>query len=142
MSNADAVNQDSNIQIPRRGQCMAQTIDTTARKIDLRLLAFNNLAYREGRKEPVFLNLLNESATATIYFYATNDTGAADLDNNAFIAAGGTPALTNSHCYALLPLGQGSFRIFRDVDFFLVVKGSAASTLRLAVTSDSERGLY
>lgn len=143
MSHADAVNQDSNIQIPRRGQCLNQAVDTTARKIDMQLLPFNGEAFRAGTVEWLFLDMLNESATASLYFYATDSADAADLDNTEVLAAGTPPTgMPNSHCFVLLPLQRYSYRIHRQVDRYLVVKGSAALNVRLTVSSDSTTRLY
>lgn len=136
MSNADATNQDSNIQIPRRGQIMAKTVDATARAINLQLLAFNGVPFNAARRESVFINLVNESTTTTIYLQA-DPAADTDMDPAAILLATDPASFPVTHGYPLLPLAERSFRIFRNTDLFLVVR-TASGTAKLVLTTSSD----
>jgi hypothetical protein len=142
MSNADAVGQDSNIQIPRRGEVMAITVDTTGRAIDLRLLAFNDVNWKLGSKEWVFVNLKNQDAANSIFFYAAPD-NTVTIDPAAIIAAGTAASFPGTHAWFLAPGEERSYRISRDNDLFLHVRATAGTpTLRLGTSSDNTVRLY
>jgi len=136
MSNADATNQDSNIQIPRRGEIMAKTVDATARAINLTLLAFNDIVWRLNRKEAVYVNLVNESTTTTIYLQAS-PTPDVDMDPAAILLATDPASFPLTHGYPLLPLAERSFRVQRDADQYLIVR-TASSTAKLVLTTSSD----
>lgn len=142
MANADSVNQDSNIQIPRKGEVMAKTVDTTGRAIDLRLLAFNDIAYRIERGEWVFINLKNESTTTSIYFYAAPD-ATVTISATDVLAAATAASFPTTHPWVLGPSEERSYRLARAVDLFLhVITAAGTATLRLGTSSDSTLRLY
>lgn len=137
MANADAVNQEADIQIPRRGEVMAKTVDTTTRAINLQLLAFNDAQFYANRAETVFLNLKNQSATSTIFFFAAPDGDVTTpLDPAAVLAATDPASFPNTHGWYLSPGEERSYRIHRDLDLFLHVRTDTGSAiLRLGTTS-------
>lgn len=135
---SEAEQQDANIQPPRRGQVIAQDVSATAFPIDMTKLAFNGQTWNGAQQEFLYLTLVNESATTTIYYYfqpaATPLTGDPAVINTAATQ----PAFVDTSMWPLLPLQKESIRLRRDVDKFMVVRtASGNATLRLTSSSGS-----
>lgn len=134
---SEAEQQDANIQPPRKGEIMAQTVDSTARAIDLTKLSFNGQTWQASQKEYLYVTLLNESSSTNIYYYTATDS-TVNLDQTLVVAAGGTPSLRTTDPWVLFPLQKEPIRLQRDVDKFLHVKvASGTATLRIGSSSGS-----
>lgn len=141
MASAEAVNQDSNIQAPRRGQGAAVTVDTTSRPYDLRSLAFNGAAFRNDLAEYLFLKILNDGANA-IYLLFSPAT-ASDMNEATVTTAGNPIAFDNAVGEPLQPNAVVFYRVRRDTDCFVQAKtATGTSTLRLFASSDVLPGRY
>lgn len=131
----EAQRQDSNIQGGRRGEGTAVAIDTTARAYDLRGLIWNGQKYYAVYQEFVFLDLQNDGDGKIYYYFSPTNT--VDLNEATIQAAGSTLANTLAVPKVIRGNTDAPARIQRDKDLFLIVKGSAASTLRIFPSSDS-----
>jgi hypothetical protein len=141
MSNADAVNQDSNIQPARRGQGVAIAVDATARPYDITGINWNSVKYNaDSQNSWLYLDLQNDG-TSTIYYYFDTVTSS-DMAEGTIQAAGATLAQVNAVPKAIPTGVTVPVRIKRDVDKWLVLKSSATSTLRIFPSSDSTVRTY
>lgn len=136
MADAQAQNQDSDIQPARKGQGVAVTVDTTARAYDLTVLPWNTIVYLPSRQVDLFLDLRNEGTNPIYYYFAPNST--VTLNEATVVAAGGTLAL-DATVPNLIPAGQMiSVRCSRTEDPFIHVKSTGGtSTLRIFPSSQS-----
>lgn len=132
----EAQRQDSNIQPPLKGQGCAQTVDTTPRAYDLRLIPWNGQNWHQVLDEDLFLDLRNDGTNPIYFYFATDNTVTL---NEATVVAAGTPMAQSGVVPQLLPAGQLlSFRLRRGLDFFIHVKSTGGnSTLRIFPSSDS-----
>lgn len=139
MSSFNSEGQAANVRPPRRGACIALTVDSTARAYDLTGLTFGGGKPSEDGSgaRNVFLTL--QAETADVYFHLSS-TNSADINQATVIAAGGTLAFANTSCAVLKYGTDGTpVRLDRGVDKYLVVKTSAGTaTLRIWASSDSE----
>lgn len=122
----------ANIRPPRRGAIVTHGIDTTARPLDLTTLSFGEGA--DADSQYVFLTLQCAMGGGTIY-YNLSPTTQSDLNQATVVAAGSPIAFANAGGFELPPGAIHSFLIDRVLDNFLIVKASAAATLRLFASS-------
>lgn len=128
-----AEEQAANFTPPRKSNCYAITLDTTARAYDISTLAANGIVPDEDRRFEVYITVQAETADLYVYFHTATDSA---LDRTAAVAAGSaTAAYVATHC-AYIPAGQErSYRIDRSIDKFLIVQGSAAGKCRVWFSS-------
>jgi hypothetical protein len=132
---------------PRRGQCLAIEVDSTARAYDLSTIAFGGVTPNEAAKEPQEVVLYLQAQTNDVFFYfadgevgVTATTDVDDIDNTAKITAGSAIAFANTYAAQLDATTKApmKIRINRAQDRFLVVKAaSTAGVLRIWVGSAS-----
>lgn len=115
---------------PRKGACIALTIDTTARAYSLASLAFGGHTPNGANDAPVCVNLQLHAETADVFIhFASNNT--VTLDKTAAVAAGGTLAFANTYGQRIPAGSTVPVRIRRHVDTYIHVQGSAAGILRI-----------
>jgi hypothetical protein len=130
-----AEHQFANVTPPRRGEVLALATDTTVRAYDLRSLTLAGFAPKESHaREHVYVSITALSGDLYFYFSSTNST---DLDNTAKLAAGSTLAYANTYCDVLKEGNTVQFRINRQKDKYLVVKGSTTGTVIVRASSES-----
>lgn len=132
MSESIAVKQDSQVTPPVVGKILAITLDATSRRYDLGGVDFGGTPVAEGGM--LFLCL----KTDVKCYVAFNSSDAGTVDETAALAAGGSVSAFTSN---------GAWEIEAGVEFpvyvnrlshrYLVVKGSAAGTLRIRAGSPS-----
>lgn len=111
----------------------AQTLDTTSRSYDLTGLTAQGRAYDASQaNEHVFLTVEADGAKCYIAF---NDVAGRTINELTAVAAGGTPAYADAHCFVIPDGQERSYVINRGFHKFIVLKGSAAGTARISFTS-------
>jgi hypothetical protein len=128
---------------PRRGKCLAITIDTTTRAYRVGHLALGTLAPEaaQNRRTHVWLSL--QAQTANVFFYTAKAAALADIDDidrTAAIAAGSTetPAFANTYAPFIAAGDTQDFEFDRTEDEYIVVQGDAAGFLRIWPSSPEE----
>lgn len=130
--------QQNNIQAPRRGECIALSVDVTARPYDLGAIDLGGFIPEADskRRHEVFVTL--RAVTADVWFHFSDGTSAA-LDPAAAIAVGGTIASAAAHGWTITAGTEQRFRIDRSRDTFLVCR-TAAGTATLLMRPSSNQG--
>ena len=124
--------QAMNVVPPRRGSVLVLTLDTTDRPYDISGLAFGKAQDAADADGGLYLTLFAETANCYYYFHSAT---ASDLDETSAVSAGGTAAFADAACAMIMAGTSVDVRIVREVDKFLVVKGSAAGKLRIWASS-------
>ncbi len=131
--------QHARTEAPRRGECIALTVDATTSAYPLGSLALSGFT-PEGdavRRNEVFVTL--RAITADVWFYFSNGSSTA-LDNTAAVADGGTLAYADTYGW-MIPAGQESrMLIDRSRDTHLVVKTSSGTATLLIRASSHAMG--
>lgn len=113
----------------------AQAVDGTSRPYDITVLTVNGRTYNASEPDRVWVSIRAQGAD--IYF--AFDDASRTLNESTVIAAGGTPAYADGHCY-VVPDGQEcQYEITRNKHKFLMLKGSAAGTARIYFSSENTR---
>lgn len=138
-----ATSQSDNIVPPRRGEILAQAVDSTARAYNLALLPIGGKAIVNSKQtDHIYVTI--EADGADIYFQFASSSTPANLDNTASNAAGtawtATTMSANTSYAAKIASGTiRDFRIERSKDQWLIVKtASGTGTLRLYASSQPE----
>lgn len=126
----EAARQFYNLRPPRRGQCLAVTVDVTARPYDLGAILLAACPLRpgaDGANDTIDLTIQNDGAN-TLYF-VTSPATANDLALTA--DAVGTAPLTLAVAHgAVLPAGQSTrLRFNRQADRWIQLLAGAATTV-------------
>lgn len=116
----------ANVQPPRRGECFALTVDSTARAYDITVLAFGGIAPEAGHSRRLETFVTLRAITNDVYFYFSN-VNTADLDNTSVIAAGGALAYANPQGFPIAAGTEVRVRLDRSRDLFLIVKAASTS---------------
>jgi hypothetical protein len=129
----------ANVQPPRRGECFALTVDSTARPYDITALAFGGITPEaaHARRLETFVTL--RAVTNDVWFYFSKTT-ASDLDNTAAIAAGGALAYATPHAFVIPAGTETRVRLDRSTDLFLIVKAASTSGILLFRASSHPGG--
>jgi len=131
-----ALQQEANVLPPRRGQCLALTVDTTARAYDISGLALGGHTPPGSNSGPSYVFVTMQAITQDVWLHF-HSASATDLDNAAVITAGSALAYANTYGYRIPAGGERRFRLNRAVDKFLVVETST-STATLLIAASSE----
>lgn len=134
MSESAAVRQTANRVPPRETLVLAQTVDATARALDL-----SGLAWESGgptfSSEVRTVYLTMHAETAAVYFVFSSDSSVTITDTAA-VAAGGTVAFSNTYAFRIAANDTQDFRIVLPVDRYLHVKtASGTAILRIYASS-------
>jgi len=132
MGNHIAESQSANILPPRSDGILAMTLDNTSRRKRLDLIDINDADVTKGGE--VFLTLY---ADVKFWFrFAETDAGTVD-ETAADAAATTTPTYQANAGWEVPASTEVHVRIHRKTDKVLIVKGSAAGTLRVRPSSDT-----
>lgn len=128
--------QSANVQPPRRGECIALTVDVTARPYDLGALALSGFTPEADSKRRHELFVTLRAVTSDVWFHLSDGTSSA-LDPTAAIAVGGTLASAAAHGWVIPAGTEQRFRIDRSKDTFLVCRtASGAAVLLIRASSN------
>lgn len=133
MSNFIAEGQAANIIAPSDGSIIAITLDNTSRVKDLGAILLGGQALEKGGSFYVTMR----ANVRWFYRFERDGLGTGTVDETAVDAAATQPnTFPANACFEAAADEVVSLRISRHAERYLIVKGSAAGTMRMYVSSE------
>jgi hypothetical protein len=140
MGQEEATRQSDNLRPPIREECVAVTVDSTARSYDLSAIAWPTIKPRTGQdgvSDYVYITLFNDGSNV-IYHLFDEDTQS-DLNDTTVDSAGAAPLTLNAaHGSPIVANGRVDWRInWTNKHRWIQVKCASglSSTLRMHLSS-------
>jgi hypothetical protein len=131
-----SIEQWANAVPPRKGACLALTLDATARAYSLTSLKLGGFTPAAANVQSIYVYLQRQADGADCYVQFASD-NTVTLNDATAIAAGDPLAFANTYCQKIPDGSTVGVRIDRKLDTHMHVKGSGAGTLRINATSEA-----